>query len=92
MKTQEKRGAANGISMTAMSLFKAIGPAAGGSLYVIISNEFIFYFFICRVLFFCCLTSKLFSEPSALFLTTVAVVDASKVDFRLINPIVMSCK
>ncbi|XP_058727900.1 probable peptide/nitrate transporter At3g43790 [Vicia villosa] len=27
---QEQRGAANGISMTAMSLFKAIGPAAGG--------------------------------------------------------------
>ncbi|XP_048334007.2 protein ZINC INDUCED FACILITATOR 1 isoform X2 [Ziziphus jujuba] len=31
--TQEKRGAANGISMTAMSLFKAVGPAAGGSLF-----------------------------------------------------------
>ncbi|KAK4485602.1 hypothetical protein RD792_008245 [Penstemon davidsonii] len=30
--SQEQRGAANGISMTAMSLFKAIGPAAGGSL------------------------------------------------------------
>ncbi|KAL0346081.1 UNVERIFIED_CONTAM: protein ZINC INDUCED FACILITATOR-LIKE 1 [Sesamum radiatum] len=29
---QEQRGAANGISMSAMSLFKAIGPAAGGSL------------------------------------------------------------
>ncbi|KAK4485624.1 hypothetical protein RD792_008267 [Penstemon davidsonii] len=27
--SQEQRGAANGISMTAMSLFKAIGPAAG---------------------------------------------------------------
>ncbi|XP_031103858.1 protein ZINC INDUCED FACILITATOR 1-like isoform X3 [Ipomoea triloba] len=30
--SQEQRGAANGISMSAMSLFKAIGPAAGGSL------------------------------------------------------------
>ncbi|XP_073044231.1 protein ZINC INDUCED FACILITATOR 1-like isoform X1 [Primulina eburnea] len=29
---QEQRGAANGISMSAMSLFKAVGPAAGGSL------------------------------------------------------------
>ncbi|KAL6540751.1 hypothetical protein OROMI_024634 [Orobanche minor] len=29
---QEQRGAANGISMTAMSLCKAVGPAAGGSL------------------------------------------------------------
>ncbi|CAK8561172.1 unnamed protein product [Lathyrus sativus] len=29
---QEQRGAANGISMTAMSLFKAIGPAAGGTM------------------------------------------------------------
>ncbi|XP_058766676.1 protein ZINC INDUCED FACILITATOR-LIKE 1-like isoform X2 [Vicia villosa] len=29
---QDQRGAANGISMTAMSLFKAIGPAAGGSI------------------------------------------------------------
>ncbi|GFQ03108.1 protein zinc induced facilitator-like 1 [Phtheirospermum japonicum] len=28
--SQEQRGAANGISMTAMSLCKAIGPAAGG--------------------------------------------------------------
>ncbi|KAG5252591.1 protein ZINC INDUCED FACILITATOR [Salix suchowensis] len=31
--TQKQRGAANGISMSAMSLFKAIGPAAGGSLF-----------------------------------------------------------
>ncbi|CAN4118342.1 unnamed protein product [Withania somnifera] len=30
--SQEKRGAANGISMSSMSLFKTIGPAAGGSL------------------------------------------------------------
>ncbi|ONI21261.1 hypothetical protein PRUPE_2G056300 [Prunus persica] len=30
---QRQRGAANGISMTAMSLFKAIGPAAGGALF-----------------------------------------------------------
>ncbi|XP_042060915.1 protein ZINC INDUCED FACILITATOR-LIKE 1-like isoform X2 [Salvia splendens] len=30
--TKEQRGAANGISMTAMSLCKSIGPAAGGSL------------------------------------------------------------
>ncbi|XP_022139009.1 protein ZINC INDUCED FACILITATOR-LIKE 1 [Momordica charantia] len=29
---QHQRGAANGIAMTGMSLFKAIGPAAGGSL------------------------------------------------------------
>ncbi|GAU33367.1 hypothetical protein TSUD_364920 [Trifolium subterraneum] len=29
---QHQRGAANGISMTAMSLFKAIGPAAGGTM------------------------------------------------------------
>jgi hypothetical protein len=27
---QDQRGAANGISMTAMSFFKAIAPAAGG--------------------------------------------------------------
>ena len=31
---QHRRGAANGISMTAMSLFKAIGPAAGGAVWV----------------------------------------------------------
>ncbi|THG12555.1 hypothetical protein TEA_005217 [Camellia sinensis var. sinensis] len=31
--SQEQRGAANGISMSAMSLFKAVGPAAGGSLF-----------------------------------------------------------
>ena len=31
---QHQRGAANGISMTAMSLFKAIGPAAGGTMWV----------------------------------------------------------
>lgn len=30
--SKEQRGAANGVSMTAMSLCKAIGPAAGGSL------------------------------------------------------------
>ncbi|XP_059295917.1 protein ZINC INDUCED FACILITATOR 1-like [Lycium ferocissimum] len=30
--SQEQRGAANGISMSSMSLFKTIGPAAGGSL------------------------------------------------------------
>ncbi|WJX87382.1 hypothetical protein P8452_69584 [Trifolium repens] len=29
---QHQRGAANGISMTAMSFFKAIGPAAGGTI------------------------------------------------------------
>ncbi|KAL5568748.1 hypothetical protein UlMin_025323 [Ulmus minor] len=29
---QEQRGAANGIAMTAMSLFKAVGPAVGGAL------------------------------------------------------------
>ncbi|KAK6244377.1 hypothetical protein QUC31_010786 [Theobroma cacao] len=31
--TQKQRGAANGISMSAMSIFKAVGPAAGGSLF-----------------------------------------------------------
>ncbi|KAJ4978516.1 hypothetical protein NE237_009296 [Protea cynaroides] len=31
--SQHQRGAANGISMTAMSLFKAIGPAAGGATF-----------------------------------------------------------
>ncbi|KAK1562747.1 hypothetical protein Q3G72_016448 [Acer saccharum] len=31
--TQQQRGAANGISMSAMSLFKAVGPAAGGSIF-----------------------------------------------------------
>ncbi|GKU91561.1 hypothetical protein SLEP1_g5421 [Rubroshorea leprosula] len=30
---QHQRGAANGIAMTAMSLFKAFGPAGGGSLF-----------------------------------------------------------
>ncbi|KAM1263234.1 hypothetical protein ACFX2G_028870 [Malus domestica] len=30
---QKQRGAANGLAMTAMSLFKAIGPAAGGALF-----------------------------------------------------------
>ncbi|KAL3819618.1 hypothetical protein ACJIZ3_005523 [Penstemon smallii] len=30
--SQEQRGSANGISMTAMSLFKAVGPATGGAL------------------------------------------------------------
>jgi hypothetical protein len=29
---QEERGVANGVSMTAVSIFKAIGPAVGGSL------------------------------------------------------------
>ncbi|XP_021714684.1 protein ZINC INDUCED FACILITATOR-LIKE 1-like [Chenopodium quinoa] len=29
---QDQRGAANGLSMTAMSIFKAIGPACGGAL------------------------------------------------------------
>nr|GMD46492.1 protein ZINC INDUCED FACILITATOR-LIKE 1-like isoform X1 [Ipomoea batatas] len=32
LSSQEQRGAANGISMSAMSLFKTIGPAVGGSL------------------------------------------------------------
>lgn len=31
--TQQQRGAANGISMSAMSFFKAVGPAGGGSLF-----------------------------------------------------------
>lgn len=30
---QEQRGVANGLSMTAMSMFKAIGPAAGGVVF-----------------------------------------------------------
>ncbi|RZC43483.1 hypothetical protein C5167_036432 [Papaver somniferum] len=30
---QNQRGAANGLSMTAMSLFKAFGPAGGGVLF-----------------------------------------------------------
>jgi hypothetical protein len=29
---QEERGVANGVSMTVVSIFKAIGPAVGGSL------------------------------------------------------------
>ncbi|XP_068661405.1 probable peptide/nitrate transporter At3g43790 isoform X2 [Aristolochia californica] len=32
---QHQRGAANGISMTAMSLFKAAGPAGGGALFAL---------------------------------------------------------
>ncbi|KAL8125571.1 hypothetical protein AgCh_013017 [Apium graveolens] len=31
--TSEQRGAANGISMSALSLFKALGPACGGSFF-----------------------------------------------------------
>ncbi|XP_043719615.1 protein ZINC INDUCED FACILITATOR-LIKE 1-like isoform X1 [Telopea speciosissima] len=31
--TQHQRGAANGISLTAMSLFKAVGPAVGGAIF-----------------------------------------------------------
>ena len=31
---QHQRGAANGISMTAVSVFKAIGPAGGGAVWV----------------------------------------------------------
>lgn len=30
--SQEQRGAANGIAMTAMSFFKAIAPAVGGAM------------------------------------------------------------
>lgn len=30
---QHQRGAANGIAMTGMSLFKAVGPAGGGALF-----------------------------------------------------------
>ncbi|KAF4378269.1 hypothetical protein F8388_010708 [Cannabis sativa] len=32
LNSQSQRGAANGISMTVMSLFKAAGPAGGGAL------------------------------------------------------------
>lgn len=42
LKAQNKRGAANGISMTAMSLSKAVGPAGGGSLYVLSLNKYVF--------------------------------------------------
>jgi hypothetical protein len=31
---QHQRGAANGIAMTGMSIFKTIGPAGGGALWV----------------------------------------------------------
>jgi hypothetical protein len=37
---QDQRGAANGIAMTAMSLFKAIGPAAAGIMYATSSTSF----------------------------------------------------
>ncbi|CAL8998752.1 unnamed protein product, partial [Prunus brigantina] len=30
---QQRRGAANGLAMTAMSLFKAVGPASAGALF-----------------------------------------------------------
>ncbi|KAF3774258.1 ZINC INDUCED FACILITATOR 1 protein [Nymphaea thermarum] len=33
VRPQHQRGAANGIAMTGMSFFKAIGPAGGGSLF-----------------------------------------------------------
>lgn len=32
LQPQKQRGAANGISTTAMSIFRAIGPAGGGAL------------------------------------------------------------
>lgn len=35
-KRQDQRGAANGLAMTGMSLFKAIGPAAAGIMYTIL--------------------------------------------------------
>lgn len=35
---QHQRGAANGISMAGMSLFKVIGPAAGGTMWVCSSH------------------------------------------------------
>lgn len=34
-KTQRQRGAANGLAMSAMSLFKAVAPAGGGAMYVL---------------------------------------------------------
>ncbi|CAL5420504.1 unnamed protein product [Camellia sinensis] len=43
--SQEQRGAANGISMSAMSLFKAVGPAAGGSLFSLAQTRQDTYFF-----------------------------------------------
>jgi len=52
--TIKERGAANGILMSAMSLFKAVGPAAGGSVfawgqrrqdaYILPGSEFVFFF------------------------------------------------
>lgn len=35
---QDQRGAANGLAMTLMSLFKAAGPAGGGAMYVFFSS------------------------------------------------------
>lgn len=32
LQSQHQRGAANGISVTAMSIFKAVAPAGGGAL------------------------------------------------------------
>ncbi|KAK1277896.1 putative peptide/nitrate transporter [Acorus gramineus] len=37
--SQEQRGAANGIAMTVMSIFKAIGPAGGGAM----GDEMVFF-------------------------------------------------
>ncbi|KAJ7569919.1 hypothetical protein O6H91_01G100400 [Diphasiastrum complanatum] len=52
--TQDQRGAANGLSMSIVSLFKAIGPAAGGSLFawaqtrtnaaILPGDEIVFFF------------------------------------------------
>ena len=37
--TADQRGVANGVSMAIVSLFKAIGPAVAGVLYVILNKK-----------------------------------------------------
>ena len=37
--TADQRGVANGVSMAIVSLFKAIGPAIAGVLYVIVNKK-----------------------------------------------------
>lgn len=39
IQAQDKRGAANGLSMSLASLFKAIGPAGGGAMWVLKQNS-----------------------------------------------------
>ncbi|KAH9296473.1 hypothetical protein KI387_040061, partial [Taxus chinensis] len=42
--SQDQRGAANGLAMTGMSLFKALGPAGGGSLFALAQKHQNAYF------------------------------------------------